>query len=395
VYINPGTGTHNHITFLREGKRVVGFECPRPSNMHAHLRTDAIMRAIAKDLMSHVYYLLLMPNDGHITTLEALEDRFHEVRAVARECGCDHVRFILTLFYTTSITPQVVQSIRRTQERLGIRIEVKWYPPEAGVTTGSGHGIPLDANRDEFRAMEDEGVPLLVHPESAFDIFGEKLHPFDGEAYFFNNVLWPFRDKRPKLRICGEHTNTAAGVEWVKADTSGNSFITITPHGAVCTMHDLEGPYGTFFKCKTRLQTRANRRTISEFMTSGDRRAGAGDDTAAHLRRTKLVPFDKARDGAFAGSEQTFVAYAGEFHRQRRLDDRFVRFTAFNALDWRGLERPREDDRLRFMLGQKSDKAASILVAEENDIVVPIPLGWSGVLTEDPKVGLFCEAVSQ
>ena len=394
MYITPGTGTHNNIKFLYEGERVVGFECPRPSNMHAHLRKQATMRAIAKELMHHVYYLLLMPNDGHITSLEALEERFHEVRAVARECGCAHVRFIMTLFYTTSITPAVIEAIKRTEERLGIRIEIKWYPPEPGITTGSGYGIRLDANRDEFRAMEDMGVPLLVHPESAFDIHGKPLDPFDGEAYFFNNVLWPFRDKRSKLRISGEHVNTAAGIEWVKADTSGNSFVTITPHGAVCTMHDLEGPQGALFKCKTRLQTPTDRRAVSEFMVSGDPRAGAGDDTAAHLKRTKLdVPFDKAKDGAFSGGAQTFVAYAGEFHRQQALDDRYVQFTAYNGLDWRELAGPNNDDILRFMLRPQSDRPASILVAPENDIVVPIPLGWSGVLTSESRLGLFCEAV--
>jgi dihydroorotase len=394
MLILPGSGPKVYIRFFSEHGQFTGFEVPRPSNFHAHLRRGAQMRAIAKHLMQYIYYLLVMPNSGPILTLEELVDYFHELCALANSCGCGHVKFVMTLFYSTLITQEVIGRIKKLEEQLGIRIEVKWYPPEPeskGGTTGSGHGIPLDASRDEFRAMAANRVPLLVHPESIRDKDGRLLNPFAGEAYFFANELTPFRDALPDLMICGEHVNTKEGVTWVTADTSGRSFITITPHGSLCTMHDLTGPNGSLWKCKTRLQTPENREAVAAFMTSGDRRCGAGDDSAAHLSRTKLVPFDQASNGVFWQSGQTFAAYAKVFNDHKALDDRYVFFTAFNAADWRELARPADEDIIRFRVETGRDTLEPVEVPEENDVV--LPAGWAEQPARRMRFGLVCEAV--
>ena len=397
MQITPGTGPQAYIKFLRYDHPMMdaliyGFEVPRPSNFHAHLRRGPLMRAIAKPLMQHVYYLLVMPNTGPIRTLEELTDYFHGLRALAQECGCGHVHFVMTLYYTALITPEVIGKIKEVEEKLGIRIEIKWYPPEPGTTTESGHGIPLEAGRDEFLEMERLGVPLLVHPESVRDKHNRTLSPFEGEGYFFQHVLAPFRDRHSDLMICGEHVNTKEGVEWVKADEGGNSLITITPHGVLCTMHDLDGPFGALLKCKTRLQTPENRDAVEAFMVSGDARCGAGDDTAAHLKRTKLgVPFEQAANGVFWTSGQTFAGYAKVFNRCGALDDRFVDFTAHNAADWRGLPRPARKDVVRFVLNNMRDIPDPIEVPEEEDVV--LPAGWADTTRDRMQLGLICTAV--
>lgn len=390
MIITPGTGTLEHIQFLRDGDETVGFTAPRPSNVHAHLRSGPLMRAIAKPLMQHVHYLLLMPNTGPILSPYDVVRYYRAAKALADEVGCGHIKLIMTVFYSASLTPDVIDRLVRLREVLGVPIEVKWYPPEQGATTGSGHGIPLDWKRPEFKAMEENNIPLLVHPESVFDEHGDRLSPFDGEAYFIQNVLWPFRDKRHGLRMSVEHANTAQAIEFVRADTNGNTFVTITPHGVLCTMHDLEGPFGALLKCKTRLQTPENRAAVEDFMVSGDRRAGAGDDTAAHLGRTKLVPFDKAADGVFWGTH-TWAAYAAAFNRKGALDDRYAQFTAFNALDWRGLPRPEASDIIRFRRELEKDIPDPIIVPEENDVV--FHAGWADTSQRRMHLGLVCEAV--
>ncbi len=392
MQIKIGTGSKELISFVTDDRgRVAGFIIPTPSNFHAHLRFDALMRAIADSLMRHVYYLLLMPNvklrpnisQDPILTLEQLERYYMAAMYQAVQLKL-YPRLVMTIYYSNLVTPAFIGELVRLREKLDIQIDIKAYPPEPNMTTGSGHGIPLDPKNPVFAEMARSNVRLLVHPESDVGDF------FAGEAHFFNEVLRPFRDIQHKLSICGEHVNTADGVRWVQEDTSGRSHITITPHGSLCGRSHLLGPYGPLFTCKTRLQTPLHQAAVRAFMVTGDPRASAGDDTAAHLKRTKFgVPVDQVSNGAFWPWIRSVAAYARVFSEEGGLGDPFVEFLCHNGARWRGLPLPGPADKVRFVI-DSSAGANPILVPEEDDVVLPV--GWStgGDLLE---LGLRCDAV--
>lgn len=352
--------------------RIVSATFLRPSNFHAHLRLGEMMRAIAKHLMQYVLYLLVMPNSQPIRTIAQALAYYEELMTIARDETFTQLKLIMTLYHTADITAEVIEQIAHST----IVRAIKHYPPAPGVTTGSGHGIPLDDPRSkaQFRIMAQYGVPLLGHFESVEDNHGNKLHPRDGEAHFVREKLWRFRDENPNLRICCEHSSTIEMIEFVKADTSGNTFMTVTPHHSLCSEHDFGFSWANHLKCKPIVQTPDNRDAIVEFITSGDERVGAGDDTAAHLKSLKDQDFDKAPNGAF-WTWHGITASAWVFEHAGTFDERFERYMSLNAPKWWGLPPPSEDDTITIYEEVEWDIPGLIEVPQMNDYVVP--LGWS------------------
>jgi dihydroorotase len=344
-----------------------------PSNFHAHLRRDALMRAIAKHIMQHVKYLLIMPNTGPIKTMEQAITYYDELMQIAETEGLDKLQIIMTLYHTSAITPQIVEEIAKS----GIVRAIKHYPPELGLTTGSGQGMALEDSHEMLSAMEECGVPLLGHFELGHDRFNRRVDPLDGEATMVEEKLWQLRDRYPRLRICFEHVSTWKGLEWVKADTSGNTVATVTPHHSSFSEDDFD-KFGADLKCKPVVQTKDNQEAVREFMVSGDERAIAGDDTAAHISRKKYVEFSEAANGCYF-AEQSTPLYARAFMDVGAMDQRFENFMSLNGPKWWGLPAPEADDTIT-IYSSSDDMPDPVDVPEENDVV--IPLGWSDNPTE-------------
>jgi dihydroorotase len=119
-----------------------------------------------------------------------------------------------------------------------------------------------------------------------------------------------------------------------------------------------------------------------EFATSGNERAIAGDDTAAHLSRTKHGAFGGASNGAF-WTAHAIAGYARAFMRAGALDDRFEQFMSLNGAKWRSLEIPDNDDVITISREPEHDIPPPIGVVGESDVV--IPYGWT---TENDKLYL-------
>ncbi len=351
---------------------LVSFRMRRPSNFHAHLRRDELMRAIAKHLMQHVRYLLVMPNTGPILTIEDALKYYDELMAIAESEGFKMLTLIMTLYHHAGITAEVIERMAHHV----VKMAVKHYPPAPGVTTGSGGGIPLDDPKSDYQldAMAANGIRLLGHFEDPVDKYNVPLHPIEGEAHFVREKLWRIRDRHPDLFMCCEHASTKEMVEFVKADTSGRTVLTATPQHSICTVHDLEKSWGHYLKCKPYPQTPENRAAIDAFITSGDYRAIAGDDTAAHLKSLKDLPFAKAPFGAF-WTWHSITAYASVFERAGALDDRFERFMSLNGPTWWGLPLPGDNDTIELYRETERDIPDPVPVPEKNDVV--IPLGWT------------------
>lgn len=336
----------------------------RPSNFHAHFRDDAMMRAVTEHLIRIPRYVLAMPNTGPITTLEEAVAYHQRLRSIADDVADHQVDFIMTLYLTDKITPEVIETMARSS----IPLAVKYYPPQPGATTGSGvGGIPLDQCHELLTAMTAWGVPLLGHFEAVEDKDGRPLSPEEREGYMVDNFLWEFRDKYPHLRISFEHASTEKAVQWVGADDSGNSFMTVTPQHSLFIAPNLE-TFGVDLDCMPIVKKPADREAIVKFITSGDRRVGAGGDEAPHPHQAKL----KGSKGCWTPHAPEM--YAEVFDDQGALDERFERFMSLNAPDWWELLPPNEKDTVTFTR-QSTPVPEPIRVPELDDVIVP--LGWS------------------
>jgi len=341
-----------------------------PSNFHAHLRTEAIMRAIAHDLMRAVKYLLVMPNDGLIDSPGKVTARFQELISLAEELEVNPW-FVMTVYLTPNVTPQVIEELAR----LPFRVEVKYYPPEQGATTGSGHGLPLTEAGETLRAMAECGMPLLGHFESVKNKKGQELPHNMRETYFAREWFPWLREENPNLFISFEHVSTREGVICIERDDSGRTIGTFTPHHAMLPIEDLMRlSWANFGKCMPIPKGVDDVNACREFVISGDPRAAFGDDTAAHLMRTKQGSFAEAANGAF-WTAHSIAAFAKVFEEAGALDERFENFMSINGAKWRGLPLPKENELIKISRIDGKGVPPPIYVPERDDVIVP--LGWT------------------
>lgn len=349
-------------------------QMPRTSNWHAHLRLGQLMAAVAGIIMRPHKYVLAMPNNGYhgrpIETLDDVHHYYREIIAIRDELGYD-TELVMTLYFTEKLTPDIVFGLAR----MPFRCEVKYYPTTPGATTGSGFGMTLEQGRDTLRAMKECGIPLLGHFESTHDAHGNEIPHAEREGYFMTEEYPRLRDDHPELMICVEHASTAIAVEAVKADTSGRTVMTVTPHHLLFTMEELLGKsWKNHGRCMPYLKTAADRAALQDFVFSGDARAIAGDDTAPHPSATKEGSFESAMCGCWL--PHAIGLYIMAARDAGRLDDDFVRFMSYNGAIWRGLDVPHKDDRIT-VVGAISPNDIPDPVAIPGGSDVVIPLGWT------------------
>ncbi len=352
--------------------RVSTIQILQPSNFHAHLRRDAMMRAVAYYTMRYVLYLLAMPNNGPVRTIEDAVKYYDELMQIAEKVARSEIKLIMTLYLTNMITPAVVE---RMAKHAFVRA-IKSYPAEKNLTTGSGEGIPLLDAKEALRAMEVNEVRLLVHCEDGKDEKGETLLPEHGEAHFIKTKMWPLRDMFPKLRICVEHASTIEAVQFVKSDTSGRTAMTVTPHHPLFILPDLKR-LGDNLLCKPRVQTPENREAIRAFMVTGDPRVIAGDDTAPHPSKDKR---EKKSNGCFV--PHALGLYARAFDEAGAFGaggpNSFERFVSTNGPDWWNLPRP--TNTITIVRECQHDVPDPVRVPEIDDTVQPLGWGDNGIL---------------
>ena len=99
---------------------------------------------------------------------------------------------LMTLYLTDNTSPGEIASAVQS----GFVKAVKYYP--AGATTNSDSGVTnLRKCDDVFAAMQEAGLPLLMHGE----VTGDDIDVFDREKIFVEQHLIPLTQRFPKLRI--------------------------------------------------------------------------------------------------------------------------------------------------------------------------------------------------
>ncbi|MBL8521308.1 MAG: dihydroorotase [Betaproteobacteria bacterium] len=299
----------------------------QPDDWHLHLRDDAALRAVLPHTARQFARAIVMPNlKPPVRTLaEALA--YRDRILAARPAG-SAFEPLMTLYLTDNTSADEVL----TAHRSGLVQAVKYYP--AGATTNSDSGVTDIARCDAvFQAMQDCGMPLLLHGE----VTGDAIDVFDREAVFIVRHLVPLMKRFPKLKIVLEHITTSQGAEFVasRADTIA---ATITPQHLLFSRNAIfKGGLNPHYYCLPVLKREEHRVALVKAATGGSGKFFLGTDSAPHAKNRK-----EACCGA-AGCYSAFHAlelYAQAFEAAGALD-RLEGFASHHGADFYGLPRNR------------------------------------------------------
>ncbi len=249
----------------------------RPDDWHLHLRDGAVLKNIVPDSARCFARAIIMPNlKPPITSVaQALDYRKRILAAVPQGVSFEP---LMTLYLTDNTSPDV---IREAVDNPYIHA-VKYYP--AGATTNSDAGVTdIAQTYDALEAMEELGLPLLVHGE----VTDEDVDIFDREAVFIETVLIPLLQRFPRLRVVLEHITTRQAVEFIKA-TEDNIAATITAHHLLMNRNAMfKGGIIPHHYCLPILKRENHRLALIEAATSGSAKFFLGTDSAPHPRHAK------------------------------------------------------------------------------------------------------------
>ena len=235
----------------------------RPLDMHLHLRQGDMLRRVAPLSAETCRGAIVIPTLAPpADPLAALPRYRNDLPATATPRNFTP---FMTLFFRD-------YSPRELEAAAGIATAVKLYPD--GVTTNSASGIrDLFHHTPVFEAMQDLGLPLLVHGEShgfVMDRERDFLPVYDRLAQTF-----------PRLRIVMEHITTADAVALL--DRHDNLSATVTLHHLLITLDDLAGGLlRPHLFCKPIAKRPEDRQALVDAVLRGHPKLVFGSDSAPH-----------------------------------------------------------------------------------------------------------------
>ena len=297
----------------------------RPDDWHLHLRDGAALGAVVADSAQRFARAIVMPN--LTPPVRSVEDaRAYRQRILDALPTGARFEPLMTLYLTEATTPALILAAKAS----GIVHAVKYYP--AGATTNSQSGVTDLSRCDEvFAAMQDVGLPLLLHGE----VTDPAVDVFDREAVFIERHGRALVERFPGLRIVMEHVSTREGVDFVLAAREGVA-ATLTPQHLLMNRNALfaDGLRPHAF-CLPVLKREAHRTALVAAAVSGNPRFFLGTDSAPHPRHAK------ESDCGCAGIYSAHAAielYAEVFDAANALD-RLESFASFHGPDFYRLPR--------------------------------------------------------
>lgn len=235
----------------------------RPLDMHLHLRQGDMLKTVAPLSAASFSGAIVMPNlVPPVRSLDALL-AYREAILAAVE-GHTFEPF-MTLFFR-EYTPAELEAARPHITA------IKLYP--AGVTTNSEEGIgDIFACRPTLAAMQDLGIPLLIHGEThgfVLDREREFLATYDQLATDY-----------PDLTIVMEHITTRDAVALLGRHP--NLQATVTLHHLLITLDDVAGGLlRPHLFCKPIANRPEDRDALLAAVLSGHPKICFGSDSAPH-----------------------------------------------------------------------------------------------------------------
>jgi dihydroorotase len=306
------------------------FSITRPDDWHVHLRDGASLAAVLPDTARRFGRAIVMPNlNPPVTTVaQAWAYRQRILDALPSDLQFEP---LMTL-YLTDETPAAEIAAAKASRFVHA---VKYYP--AGATTNSANGVTNWENtRPALSAMEQHGLPLLVHGE----VTDPDVDVFDRERVFLERHLTPLRRQFPGLRLVLEHVTTAEAVAWVQ-QAGANVGATITAHHLLWNRNAMfRGGVRPHAYCLPVLKRESHRQALVRAATGNDPRFFLGTDSAPHARNRKE---------ADCGCAGIYTAHAGielyaEAFEQAGALDRLEAFASNRGAAFYGL--PRHQQRI-------------------------------------------------
>ena len=295
----------------------------RPDDWHLHLRDGDTLRAVLPDTAQRFGRAIIMPN--LVPPVRTVDDaRAYRERILAAVPAGLSFDPLMTLYLTDSTPPA---EITRAKDS-GLVHAVKYYP--AGATTNSQSGVTDLARCDAvFAAMQNAGLPLLVHGE----VTDPQVDIFDREAVFIERHLQRIVERFPQLKVVLEHVTTRDGVNFVR-DARDGVAATLTAHHLLLNRNALfSGGMRPHAYCLPVLKRELHRQALVAAATSGNPRFFLGTDSAPHPRHAKESACGCA--GIYT-SHAAIELYAEAFEAAGALD-KLEAFASFHGADFYGL----------------------------------------------------------
>ncbi|MCX6786655.1 MAG: dihydroorotase [Candidatus Kaiserbacteria bacterium] len=258
---------------------------PRWFDRHLHLRTGKMLktvlpctlnqRATGAVIMGNIPY----PNQTS-TIAKALAYR-KEITSLIPVDSDFNPR--MTYYLTDDTSPEEV--MRGYEE--GVWCAAKLYMANQkghGGTTGSQHGVKnLLGRYPVFAAMEREGIPLLGH----FEAVEEDVDEFDREIVSLERDLIPLLKAFPELMVVFEHITDGRAADFV-AQAPYQIRATVTAHHLMMNRNAMFwiGMNPANY-CRPVPKREDHRLKVRKYVTGGNRRFGAGTDSAPHDEEAK------------------------------------------------------------------------------------------------------------
>ena len=330
----------------------------RPDDWHLHLRDGDALKAVLPDTANRFGRAIVMPNLRPPVTTTALAAEYRQRILDALPAGANFEP-LMTLYLTDNTSAAEITRAKAS----GFVHGVKLYP--AGATTNSDSGVSsLDACGEALEAMQESGMPLLVHAE----VTDVDVDVFDRERVFIDRHMQPLLTKYPGLKVVFEHITTKDAAEFVVSAPS-NVAATITPHHLLMNRNAMfTGGIRPHHYCLPILKREEHRLALVSAATSGNPKFFLGTDSAPHAKSSKEAACGCAgMYSAHAGIE----LYAEAFEAAGALD-KLEGFASFYGADFYGL--PRNTDQIT-LLKTAWNVPESITFAA--DILVPLRAGQS------------------
>ena len=330
----------------------------RPDDWHLHLRDGDALKAVLPDTANRFGRAIVMPNLRPPVTTTALAAEYRQRILNAIPAG-SNFETLMTLYLTDNTSAAEITRAKAS----GFVHGVKLYP--AGATTNSDSGVSsLDACGEALEAMQESGMPLLVHAE----VTDVDVDVFDRERVFIDRHMQPLLTKYPGLKVVFEHITTKDAAEFVVSAPS-NVAATITPHHLLMNRNAMfTGGIRPHHYCLPILKREEHRLALVSAATSGNPKFFLGTDSAPHAKSSKEAACGCAgMYSAHAGIE----LYAEAFEAAGALD-KLESFASFYGADFYGL--PRNTDQIT-LLKTAWNVPESITFAA--DILVPLRAGQS------------------
>lgn len=270
-----------------------------PDDWHLHLRDEHALECVIGATALNFRRAIVMPNlkPPVVNTQMALAYReriLNAARLAAEKPGLGEAERAaiahfepLMVLYLTGATQ--AEEIRRAAAS-GVVKAVKFYP--AGATTNSEAGVSnlLAQCPAVLEAMQEIGMPLLVHGE----VTDPHVDVFDREARFIDEVLLPLVARYPGLKVVFEHITTRQAAAFVREQARTNAAgeqmlaATITPQHLLYNRNALfKGGLQPHWYCLPVLKREVHREALVEVATSGLPQFFLGTDSAPHAKHLK------------------------------------------------------------------------------------------------------------